>query len=109
SSSTSPAVAQVVTSSAPSITFSVSNGNPVSNEAMVFTATLAAVSPATGTPSGSVDFFSNGTMLGSGSLTNGRATLTFSTLALGNQTVTAVYRSDTNFAGVSATPPAIKV
>jgi hypothetical protein len=109
SSSTSPAVNVAITTSAPSVTLSVSTANPVSNQAVVFTANVTAVSPATGTPSGTVNFFSNGFMIGSGMLSNGQATLTFSTLALGNQTITAVYSGDTNFAGNTSAGRAIKV
>jgi autotransporter-associated beta strand protein len=107
SSSTSPAVSVVITTSAPSISLGISNGNPVSNEAVVFLASVAAVSPTTGTPTGTVDFFSNGTMFGSGTLTNGQASTTFSGLALGNQTITAVYQGDSNFAGNIATAPRV--
>jgi hypothetical protein len=109
SSSTSPAVNVVITSSLPTVTLNVSNGNPVSNEAVVFSANVAAVSPATGTPTGTVNFFSNGFMIGSGTLTSGKATLTFTMLALGDQTITAVYSGDSNFAGNSSAGRLIKV
>jgi hypothetical protein len=110
SSSTSPAVVVTITQSAPTVTLAVSTGNPVSNQSVVFTATLAAVAPATGTPTGTVNFFSNGSMIGSGTLTGGKATFNFSGLALGDQTITAVYQGDTNFAAnTSSTPLAIKV
>ncbi len=98
-SSTSPAFTQTITLAVPSVILGVGNGNPVSNEAVVLTATLTAISPATAIPTGTVDFFSNGTMIGSGTLTNGQATFTSTTFALGNQTLEAVYLGDTNFAG----------
>jgi autotransporter-associated beta strand protein len=109
SSSTSPAVNQVITSAAPTVTVAVSNGNPVSNEAVVISASVAAVSPATGTPTGTVNFFSNGFMIGSGTLTNGQATFTTSTLALGDQTITASYQGSTNFASNTSAGRVIKV
>jgi hypothetical protein len=70
------------------------------------TANVAALSPATGTPSGTVEFFANGKSLGSGSLSNGTATLTTTDLSIGNQSVTAVYQGDANF-NAGGTSPAL--
>jgi hypothetical protein len=110
SSSTSPAVVVTVTQASPSVTLAISTGNPVSNQSVVFTAHVAAVSPATGTPTGSVNFFSNGSLIGSGTLSGGGATFNFSGLALGDQTITAVYQGDTNFAaGASSSALPVKV
>ena len=110
SSSTGGSLSQVITLGAPTVTLSVTNGNPVSNEAVVLTAVVAAVSPATAVPTGTVNFLSGTTVVGSGTLTNGQATLTFSTFALGDMTITAVYQGDTNFqAGSTSNALAIKV
>ena len=86
----------------------MSDTNPVSNEAVVLTATVSAISPATATPTGTVDFVSDGSIIGTGTLTNGQATLTLSTFALGNQTLTAVYSGDTNFAGTTSNAVPLK-
>ena len=69
-------------------------------EAVTFTATVAPVPPATGTPSGTVQFSVNGTAAGaSAALASGVATFTISTLAASNNryTISAAYSGDANF------------
>jgi hypothetical protein len=100
--STSPVVNQVVGMTTVTVTVTTSNKNPVVNESVVLTATVAAVNTANGTPTGTVDFFSNGTLIDSGTLANGTASITTTTmtaLPIGNQTITAVYQGDSNFTG----------
>jgi hypothetical protein len=110
SSSTSPVLSQVISLAVPNVILGITTGNPVSNQAVVLTAVVNAVSPATATPTGTVNFLSGTTVIGSGTLTNGTATLTFSTFALGNMAITAVYQGDTNFqAGTTSNALAIKV
>jgi len=76
-----------------------SSANPsTSGQSVTFTATVAAVSPGTGTPTGTVNFLDNGTTIGTeATLTAGVATFTTSSLAVGTQSITAVYSGDTNF------------
>src|SRR5262249_1722957 len=59
----------------------------------------ASVQASGGTPSGSVLFVADGTSLGSVPLVNGSATLTVSTLGLGNHPVAATYVGDGTFVG----------
>lgn len=64
----------------------------------------ASVSPEyTGTPSGNVDFYDNGSRIGSGTLngssTSDQATMSTSALTAGTHTITASYEGDTNFMG----------
>ncbi len=66
----------------------------------------ASVTPATA--SGTVDFFNNGSSLGSGTLTSGAATYSTTTLPLGNNNVTASYGGDSSNR-VSATASAAVV
>ncbi len=78
----------------------VSSLNPsVSGQSVTFTATVAAVSPGSGTPTGTVTFDDNGTPLSDGTVTlsSGVASFTTSSLAVGTQSITAVYSGDTNF------------
>jgi large repetitive protein len=79
--------------------------NPsVFGQSVTFTAALTAVAPGAGTPSGSVQFKTNGVNLGSAvALASGSATLTISTLVVGTYTVTADYSGDTSFNTSSGT------
>lgn len=78
------------------------------NAAVTFTATVKAVAPATGKPSGVVRFWEGGVLLGSVSLTpggTGTATAQFvsSTLTTGAHAVRAEYVGNFNFTGSEAT------
>jgi hypothetical protein len=66
-----------------------------------FTATVSPVPPATGTPGGTVQFKINGADFGTPvALAGGSAaSLTTSTLAVGNHTVSAIYSGDNSFNG----------
>ena len=80
------------------VTTLTSSQNPSTlGQAVTFTATVSAVSPAAGTPTGTVTFLDGGTSIGTGTLSGGVATLTTSTLAAGNHTITASYSGDSNF------------
>ena len=64
-----------------------------------FTAVVAAVPPATATPTGVVDFMDGAVLLGSAALDSaGHATYTTSTLTAGTHQVTARYDGDSTFA-----------
>jgi hypothetical protein len=71
------------------------NPSPYS-KAVTFTASVPA--PASGT----VQFFDGTTLLGTGTVANGTATLTISTLAVGTHPVTAVYSGDTDYNSASS-------
>ena len=85
----------------PMTTTSVTSAaNPsVFGQSVTFTATVAAVAPGTGTPTGSVTFFVGETSLGSGTLLSpGVWTFSTATLGLGNHpSITADYSGDANF------------
>jgi autotransporter-associated beta strand protein len=96
--STSPALTQSVSQVATTTTLT-SSANPAAfGQSVTFTATVAAVAPGQGTPTGTVTFREGTTTLGTGTLANGSATLTTTSLAAGSHTVTANYASDGNFA-----------
>lgn len=84
----------VVSSSAPSPDYGAS---------VTFTAT---VSSTAGTPTGTVAFYDNNTtLLGTGSLQDGQATLQINTLPAGNHSITGVYGGDnTDFAKSTSLP-----
>ncbi|HZS44603.1 MAG TPA: Ig-like domain-containing protein, partial [Blastocatellia bacterium] len=124
--STSSAVNQVV-NKAPTATALTSSVNPsVFGQPVTFTATVTSIAPpinnsgpavrrrtgtvasrtqttravttGTGTPSGTVTFFDGATQIGTGTLNgSGVATLTISTLSVGQHSITAVYSGDDNF------------
>jgi predicted thioesterase len=55
-------------------------------------------------PTGTVNFFYNGTQIGTGTVSNGVATFTTSTLPVGNDPITATYSGDGNYATVNSGP-----
>jgi hypothetical protein len=80
----------------------VSSANPqLPGSNVTFTATISAVAPGAGTPSGTVNFRIDGSILGSGALSGGSATFTTNNLALGSHTVVAEYAGSTDFAGTT--------
>ncbi|MGW7261795.1 beta strand repeat-containing protein, partial [Streptomyces sp. NPDC054834] len=85
----------------------VSSPDPsVVGQSVTFTATVAAVAPGAGTPSGTVTFnFGDGSPTVSGTLVGGSATVThaYTTTAGSPFTVTATYGGNANFAGSSGT------
>ena len=80
--------------------------SPVTGQSVTLTATVAAVSPGVGTPTGTVDFMdqtsSGSSSLGSEMLSNGVATISTTLIPSGDNSITAVYSGDTNFAGATS-------
>ena len=75
-----------------------SSANPsVFGQSVTFTATVKAVAPGSGTPTGTVSFLDGSTTLGTGTLSGGTATFSISTLAVAAHSITVVYGGDTNF------------
>ena len=97
--STSSGLTQTVNQGATTTSLGSSANPSVFGQSVTFTATVAAASPASGTPTGTVTFKDGATTLGTGTLAGGVATFATSTLAIGNHTVTAVYGGDTSFTG----------
>jgi len=71
-------------------------------QTVTFTATVAAVVPGTGTPTGTVTFLDGATVLGTGTLSGGVATFTDSALAAGSHSISFTYGGDANFQGSSS-------
>ncbi|HSY64092.1 MAG TPA: Ig-like domain repeat protein [Terriglobales bacterium] len=75
---------------------------------VTFTATVTPQS-GSGTPTGTVTFYSGGTALGSPAMLNGGvAMLSTASLTLGSNTITAVYSGDNTFAG-SVSGPLVQI
>ncbi|MFI5120322.1 MAG: beta strand repeat-containing protein [Thermoanaerobaculia bacterium] len=98
--STSLIVNQVV-NLASTTTSVVSSVNPsVFGQSVSFTATVAAVPPGSGIPTGTVSFFDGATPLGTQSLNGaGQAVLTTSALTVGSHPITGVYSGSASFTG----------
>ena len=80
----------------------VSSANPaLPGTNVTFSMTVSAVAPGAGTPSGTVNFRIDGSILGSGTLSGGVATFTTNNLALGSHTVVAEYAGSVNFIGTT--------
>jgi len=84
-----------------------SSANPsVYGQPITFSVSVAVVSPAVGTPTGSVTLTEGSTTVGTITLTSGSGSFTTATLSVGSHSVTATYSGDTNFKGaVSAVLP----
>jgi CSLREA domain-containing protein len=74
------------------------NPSPL-GQSVTFTATVTVVAPGAGTPTGEVGFVIDGGAPISVTLVSGQASLTTSTLTLGNHPVTANYAGDANYTG----------
>ncbi len=85
-----------------------SNENPsLYGQSVDFTATVAAVAPGTGTPTGTVTFMDGTTVLGTWPLISpGVAFVTSSFSSLGTHSITGVYNGDVNYAGATSPPHA---
>ena len=99
SSSTTPATVTVGQVSA-SVGVASSAAPSVVGQSVTLTATITP--PAGAGPTGTVQFYDNGTALGPAeSVSGGAATLTTSGLGLGSHPITATYGGDGNFTGVT--------
>lgn len=74
------------------------SANPIgSNQPVTFTATVSVVAPGSGAPTGVVQFFDGGTLLGSAPLVAGTAALTTNGLIAGSHAISATYCGDGSF------------
>jgi hypothetical protein len=81
----------------------VASQNPsIVSSNVTFTATVSAVAPAPGAPTGNVVFAANGTPFSTNLLVGGSAKAGTASLAAGTNTVTAQYGGDANFLSSAA-------
>jgi len=93
---------EVVVSPPATTTVLTSSVNPSSyNQSVTLTATLQLTS--SGTPTGTVTFYSGSQSIGTSGVSNSSAQLTISSLNLGTQSLTATYSGDRNFSGSTST------
>src|SRR5262249_49506321 len=72
--STSSAITQTVTQASTTVTLTSASNRSGFGDTVPFTATVTAVLPGTGTPTGTVIFLDNGVSIGTGTLSGGIAT-----------------------------------
>jgi hypothetical protein len=102
--STSSALSQNVNQAGTTTALGSSLNPSTYGTSVTFTATVTAVAPGAGTPTGTVTFKDGNTTIGSSAI-NGSGTATFSTssLATASHSITAVYSGDTNFTTSTST------
>ncbi|HEV2349701.1 MAG TPA: Ig-like domain repeat protein, partial [Terriglobia bacterium] len=97
--STSAAFSQTVNQGMTSTVVASSINPSVVGQPVTFTGTVSVVSPATGTPTGTMTFKDGTTTLGTGTINGlGYATYSTSALTLATHSITVVYSGDSNFA-----------
>ena len=106
---TTAALTQTVNQAATKTTVASSTNPSRFGQPVTFTATVRAVAPGSGVPTGTVAFFDGLTSLGTAQLYgSGQATISISTLSVGPHSITASYAGDLNFnASVTATTGAL--
>ena len=107
--STSPATPVTVSVASASVSVSASPAVPLVGQPTTLTATVAAIAPGAGTPTGTVDFMDGSTSLGDGTLSAGVASFETSTLSIGDHSITADYAGDSNFATANSSPLSLTV
>jgi hypothetical protein len=104
-SSTSAAVDQVVNAASTTVSLIASPNPAVVGQTVTFTAVVIVAAPGGGTPTGQVQFFDDGVLIGTRPLSGGVATLAKSNLTRGSHPITVVYLGSPNYqqSPVSAT------
>ena len=97
--STSPVHAHTVDQAATSTALTSAPNPSTLGSSVALTATVSVGPPASGTPTGSVEFFDGATSLGSSPVSSGSAVLNTSVLSAGSHSLTAVYSGDASFTG----------
>jgi len=101
--STSGSLTQTVNQSATTTALTKSTTTTAKfGQSITFTATMAAVSPGAGTPTGTVTFEDGSTVIGTATLSGGVARFATTALAVGSHSIKAVYGGDTNFSSSSS-------
>jgi Ca2+-binding RTX toxin-like protein len=103
-SSTAAPVTETVNQASTSIVIVPSSNPATFGQSVTITATVAALSPGTGTPTGQVQFKDGVNNVGAPASLDaaGHASVTVSTLSVGSHSLSAVYAGDANFAGSTA-------
>jgi hypothetical protein len=101
--STSTASSQTVNQASSALVLNSSPNPSIVGQPVKITASVSAVAPGSGTPTGTVTFTDGGTTIGTATLSSGQTSISLSTLTVGSHSIAATYQGDSNFtAGVSA-------
>lgn len=95
--STSNTVAHTVNVAATGTTLTSSPNPSVFGQSVTYTATVTAVAPGGGTPTGLVTFLNGTTTIGTGTLSGGKAIITNNTLPIGTSSITAKYDGSASY------------
>jgi subtilase family serine protease len=98
--SSSAALSEVVEKSAVTVSITTSLNPSVYGQSVTFTASVTSTYTV---PTGTVTFESNGTSIGTGTISAGKATLSTETLPVGTHSITAVYPGSENFYSKTST------
>ena len=101
--STSASLTQNVTKASSKTTLSSSVDPSVFGQLVTFKATVTAVAPGTGTPTGTVTFKDGITILGTVTLAGGVASISKSTLTVGSHSITASYAGAVSYNASTST------
>jgi hypothetical protein len=107
--SNSSLLTQTVNASSTTTALATTSSPVLPGAQVTLTATVAAVSPGSGTPTGTVNFHTGDLQIGSGTLINGVATFTTTTLSGGDHSITATYQGNSQFASSSSTASTVHV
>jgi sugar lactone lactonase YvrE len=95
---------EVVSQATPTIAVTSSSSPSVAGQLVTITATLGAAAPASGTPTGAVQFQIDGSNFGAPvALSGGQASFSTAGLSVSSHVITASYGGDVNFVAGSAT------
>jgi autotransporter-associated beta strand protein len=106
----SSSATQTVNQASTTTTLTATPTTASAGQPVTLAATVAAISPGAGTPTGTITFMSGSTALGTASVgANGYATLTTVTLPAGSNSIIAQYSGDSNFRTSSSSSAAVLV
>jgi PhoPQ-activated pathogenicity-related protein len=110
SGSTSSVLTQTVNQASTTSKVTASVNPSVYGQNVTFTATVSAVSPGTGTPTGSVEFLDGSTVLQTVPLNaSGKATYATNALSVGGHSITVSYSGDTDYTNSTSSSLAFTV
>ena len=107
--STSPAVSVTTTQATTTTAVFVSPASPVQGQSVTLTANITPASTGPVAPSGTVEFFSGSTLLGTGTVSSDTATLSTTALPVGSDAITATYEGDSNYVGSTSAADTVTV